>query len=874
MISSFRRQEFNLLSGSVVLNTRLLPILLALIVSSLYCYAYTPLNEEQRSVVLPYTTRFATSLSGEWERTTENNEWSKVTLPSSETSIGKVTYRKQVTIEPNMLNKYLWHLQFLGLSDVVEITVNNQYVGRYFGGMVPFMIRLPERVLKAGSNTIQLDVSPASNEAMQMRRLNLFGQRAYTGVIRELFLVGTPHVMIGNVRTSSAFSGSDIDFSIFTNIITGNTSKITAANDSVSTPININKSSLVVTAELKVSATGVTIGTDSRQFDMLSDRTNDVSFGFRISNPSLWSPSDPNLYTLSIKVSVGGQTIDEYSSETGLVTITKSTAQSQSLITLNGQPYFIKAIEYIEESPKEGATVNTDLLERDVQLMKTLGINTVRVRYFAPHPYFVYLCNRYGLLIIADFPVYDVPASLMQTDEVNGRMKNMAERMTTAYQHHPSIAGWNISEGLQQSQQATQNFMNYIAGLLRKTSNLPLFTTIKFREKTLATDMVDGILFTNDRFDMTNDAIVNELKRLSAMANKPFAFCFGKPVNPDNRNGYADPISLEAQAKYIESCYKALKYVQGGGVFVWSFSDYALNRSTILTNTSGQYYCYSGLVNLQRQKRASFDMYKALLNDEKDILLQAGNYNESTPYIYIIAGILLIVVLTLIMNQSRRFREYFLRALIYPYNFYADIRDQRILSKQQTAVLGFVISTTLGIFVSTLLFTTRMSSIAEYVVMLLFPQEGLKGFVSGLAWSPELGVIVLTLLFFILLIIISLILRVGAFFVRGRIFYSDTFIITVWSALPFVLFLPFATILFRLLDITTVTLWVIILAGFAVWVLYRILRATSVVFDVNPIPVYGVGLSIIAIIITTLALSYNSSYSIFAYTQYFLNCVL
>jgi len=267
-------------------------------------------------------------------------------------------------------------------------------------------------------------------------------------------------------------------------------------------------------------------------------------------------------------------------------------------------------------------------------------------------------------------------------------------------------------------------------------------------------------------------------------------------------------------------------------------------------------------------------MYKAWINNENDPLLQPGNYSISSPYIYIICGILLIIVLVVMMNQSRRFREYFLRALIHPYNFYADIRDQRILSRAQTVALAGIISAIIGVILSTLLFYTRMSPASEYLVMLLFPQESMKSFVSAIAWSPELGVTVITLFVVLIIIVISLLLRLSAIFVRARIYISDTFIITVWSALPVVLFLPFATVLYRALDFTSVGLWLVFGLIVTLWVIYRLLRATSVVFDVNPIPVYAVGLFFFGGFFFFISLSYNITYSFYAYMKFFLSVIV
>lgn len=835
---------------------------------------YAPLNAEQLRAIVPSSTRYVSSLSGEWERSIDGNEWSVVKLPMSESYSGKITYRRQIKIDSSLMARYMWHLYFLGLSDVVQLTVNDQYVGSYFGGMVPFMVRIPDKYIHPGTNSLQMVVFPASDDALRSRSLNIFGQRAYNGVLREVLLVGVPQVMMSDIRSSVQLINGDANVTLNTTIATGSLDRTTVGGDSSRQEISLTKASVTVTAELHKPGSEEIVASSSQQMEIARDRTGNLQFTMRVTSPQLWSPADPALYRLQLRITVNGQTIDEYSAQMGLAAIEAGNIANQSLLHLNGNPVFVKAVDYIEEATGGGATITAAEMERDVQLLKTLGVNLVRVRYLAPHPYFVYLCNKYGVMLVIDMPAYDMPASILGSEEVMTRMKNIAERMLNAYERQPCLAAWNICDGMQQDKPETYMYIQKIGGLFHESSSRPVMQAVRFRSKTVVKDNIDIVLFDADRFDLTQEQIAAETVRLSQVAGKPFALSFGKPVQPDNRNGYSDPISIEAQASYVQRCYSALRNAQGGGVFVWSFTDYSLNRSTMLTNTAGDYTMYSGLCDMKRQKRLGFDMYKALLNDEKDPLLQPGTYSIGAPLVYIIGGIILVLVLIVMMNRSRRFREYFLRALIYPYNFYADIRDQRILSRTQTVALAGIIAATTGIFTSTILYSSRMSSVAEYLVMLLFPQEVMKSLVSNIAWSPEIGTAMITLFVVVLMVLFALLLRASAFFVRGRIFFSDTFIITVWSSLPVVLFLPFSIVLLRVLDIMSVTVWVIIGIVLLVWVLYRILRATSVVFDVNPLPVYGIGISVLGGLGLVLLLSYNSAYSIFAYMKYFFAAVM
>ncbi len=832
---------------------------------------YTPLSQEQLHTLLPSSTRHITSLAGEWERSTDGSEWKVVTLPRSETYTGRITYRRQLNLDPGMVGRYVWNLYFLGLADGAEITINDQYVGKFFGGMVPFMARIPERVLKAGTNTVQFVIFPASDNALRCRKQQLFGQRYYTGVVREVLLVGTPPVSIGDVRTKVELQNDGAHVIASTVLQSGNIEKMVV--DSMQKAL-ANGANLSLTAELHSPSDNSLVTSSTQQVRIARDRVIDIRFDMHVTNPELWTPQIPSLYNCIIRVSSGSQVIDDYTFPLGIVTVEEGNIAAQSLLSLNHKPLFVKSVDYVEEVNDIGATVSAGQFERDIQLLKTLGVNCIHTLFHAPHPYLAYLCSRNGIMIIADMPAYDLPGSVLGTDEVRARFQNVAERMISAYERCPALALWNIASGLQQDKQSTVEYLKSMSETFHNASSRPVSQLVRFRAKNIIGDKIDVMLFAEDRFSESQDALQSELSRLAKEANKPFALCFGKPLQPDNRNGYADPISEEAQARYILTCFRALRAAQAGGSLVWSLTDFQLNHSTMLTNTSGDYVCYCGLTNLNRDPRTAFAMYKAWLNEEKDPTLQAGTYSETNPGIFIIGGILLMLIMAFMVNRSRRFREYVLRSLIHPYNFYADIRDQRILSRAQTVTLAAIISCTIGIMFTTLLYHARMSTEAEYLLMLVFPQEGLKSIISRIAWSPDICIIVFSALSMIALTLCALLLRLVSVFVRGRIFFSDTYIITVWSAVPVILFLPFATVLFRALDFSSVLLWISIAAAVKMWILFRILRATSVVFDVNPIPVYSAAIIAIGGVVVSIGIVYNSSYSFFPYLKYFFATVL
>jgi len=117
-------------------------------------------------------------------------------------------------------------------------------------------------------------------------------------------------------------------------------------------------------------------------------------------------------------------------------------------------------------------------------------------------------------------------------------------------------------------------------------------------------------------------------------------------------------------------------------------------------------------------------------------------------------------------------------------------------------------------------------------------------------------------------------LRIGAMFVRGRILMRDTFTIVVWSALPLVILLPLGIAFYQVLSGDAMSVWVPLIIGIiTVWFIVRMLRATSVVFDVSSTIVYLVGFGFVLLTLGSLTWIYVGRYDAAAFVQYYLGVV-
>ncbi len=844
--------------------------------------AYTPLTNAQTGRIIPSDTRVITSLAGTWQKSYDEINWEKCELPLSENVEKTVIYKRTVRIDRDLVESNSWHLNFMGIDHQVEVFINEQFVGKYFGGMAPFKVRIPDRMMSAENNTIKFIISPADNYARQTRSQFLYAKKIYTGLIREVLLVGSPALWISDVQYKTDFNTelTECDFSADIKISSARIDKLQESGK-LTDSLGRFMSNSGFTAEavlINNETNDTTIRSDKIPFEIESERTITKNFNFKLKDFNLWSVDDPFLYTLFVRIRKNDILIDNYRQTVGFRDIKIIRNNGVPDFYLNNKKIEMKGVTYVEDFIKGNQTIDAERLEQDVELLKTLGANLVRSKFLAPHPYFVDLCNRNGILIFIELPLYDVPAPLISMKEIQVHIENIGVQMIESYSNHPSVAGWGISDGLKEGSPNVRNFANSMIKLFRENTDKLIYKIIPFGSNNINTDGYDLIGIRNNRTNLSFNEISDEVSRIKNLTdNFPIFSTYGVPIQEGNRNGYSDKLSLEYQAYYILNTYRIINENQLLGGIYTSFNDYLLDNPLLVTNNSNNpYLSTTGLFDRERQQRISLATIQSLFNQEKEPLLNVGSFTLKTPFSFIIFGLILAIIIVLMINRFKRFREYLFRSILRPYNFYADIRDQRIMSLIQTIVIGLIIAFILGMYMTSILNYYRTSELAQFVLMMLIPSNSMMEILFKIIWMPEISMLIISALFFLFAMLLAFIIRIFAMFVRARIYFKDTMTIAVWSGIPVLFLLPVAIILTRILVISPVTIFVFLALIFIVllWSLMRILKCTSVVFDVLSGKIYLIGFVILIMLAGIPLIIYQIKYSIFAYATYFVDVLM
>lgn len=162
-----------------------------------------------------------------------------------------------------------------------------------------------------------------------------------------------------------------------------------------------------------------------------------------VKSPQLWSTETPNRYLAVTTVMQDGKVVDTYESSFGIRTI-EFTADRGFL--LNGQHVPIQGVCNHHDLGALGAAFNVRAAERQLEIMKEMGVNALRTSHNPPAPELLDLCDRMGILVMDES--FDCWKKGKKGNDYNQLWPDWHALDLRAEYHrdrnHPSIILWSI----------------------------------------------------------------------------------------------------------------------------------------------------------------------------------------------------------------------------------------------------------------------------------------------------------------------------------------------------------------------------------------------------------------------------------------------
>lgn len=815
------------------------------------------------------STRSIIDLAGNWEYSVDDGaSWREVVVPSSSDFEGKMVFTRKFEVTEETVSKKNFKIVAYGANYQCEIYINETFVGKHEGGYTSFSFLVPENTIQIGKeNVIRVVVDNRLNAHNSLPlRQQIWGWKNYGGILRDMFIVGMPPIWVDEVFVAA--EGLDTKACRLVVSATVSARDVSA--------VNVSGVPYVVNFEVTEKSTGAVVG-KMASVPVVPQTNKDVpvQVAVPLSSYRLWSPDTPELYTIRTTIVAdipkAQVLLDEQTVTTGVRTISRGTKE----LFLNGTRLTIKGIVWMEDSPMHGASLTYEEMERDVALIKNLGANAIRFGFHAPHPFMLNLCDRYGLLALEEIPLHEVPADILTNDMYRALAENSLREMIRRDRNHPSVIAWGFGTGFESTDLRVRDVVQTLQSAAKEMDRRPTYYTTRSLDDDKCSMIVDiaGIeLPAGDvkKFKATlqqwKDAHPDQVVLVAE---------YGKPTERGNRNGYSDPMSQESQARFLYQRYDIIRTMDIAGGCVSAFSDWRGDRPIMTMKGENPFLYPAGIVELNREKKVAYDVVRSMYLGEKIVALPIGMYTPSSPVSYVLLGLGTLILFAWMLNSNRRFRESVNRSILRPYNFFADVRDQRILSNLHTVVLAGIIAVTFAIVASSILYHFRYSGSFDYVLTHFMISDQLKAYFIRLVWTPMLCIAWFSLAVLGWMAGLVILIRVGSIFTRSRVYLFHAFSVTVWATLPLLVFIPVGMILYRVMESDVYILPILVTLGAVlVWILLRTIKGISIVYEVRSLEVYAVALLLIAAGLGAVFMYMNHDYSTVAYFRFVLSTVL
>ena len=493
-------------------------------------------------------------------------------------------------------------LQFEGVNASAKVVLNGTEICRHDNGYATFRAEITGLLKEQNELLVEVDNSVNDHVYPQKADFTFYG-----GIYRDVSLltVNKNHIALGHYGDTGV--------------------KITPA---------VKTGSADITVETRVEGKG------SVEVELLDASGKQVAKAsgekavMTIQNPHLWNGvKDPYLYTCVVRLLNEGEAVDEVRTRVGLRTFS---VDAKKGFFLNGKPYPLHGVSRHQDRKGLGNAITREMHDEDMNLIRELGVNTIRLAHYQHDQYFYDLCDQYGMVVWAEIPY-------ISEHLPNGRENTISQMKELICQNynHPCIVCWGVSNEITISTKDKADMLDNhheLNDLCHKMDPTRLTTLAcyamcgPFNPVAHITDLVSWNLYLGWYVPglFLNDLWMNFFHLV--YPNRPLGFSeYGAEGMPNLHSTHPrrGDHTEEYQAKYHEymlECFDRHKWLWA--THVWNMFDFAADAR----DQGGEPGMnHKGLVTFDRKtKKDSFYIYKAWWSDEAFVHICSKRFTDRT----------------------------------------------------------------------------------------------------------------------------------------------------------------------------------------------------------------------------------------------------
>jgi beta-galactosidase len=353
-------------------------------------------------------------------------------------------------------------IYFEGVYMNSEVFVNGKSLGVYPYGYSSFMYDLSPYLEFGRQNVVAVKVDNSQH----------INSRWYSGsgIYRHVWMLVTDPLHVANWGVA---------------ITTPNVSAKNATVQIRTRIQNETSSSQVVFVNVQIQNKDLkSVGNAQIKVQLAAYGEKEVTQILNVSNPLLWTPEGPNLYTAHVQLVKRGVVVDDVQHSFGIRSI-DFTAEKGFL--LNGKMVKMNGGCVHHDNGCLGAAAFDRAEERKVELLKSAGFNAVRTSHNPPSEAFLEACDRLGLLVMDEsFDCWKIGKNKEDYGKYFSEWwKRDLEAMVLRDRNHPSIIMWSIGNEIPErgSPEAVETATMLVNAVKKMDTSRPVTSAIVMNDK-------------------------------------------------------------------------------------------------------------------------------------------------------------------------------------------------------------------------------------------------------------------------------------------------------------------------------------------------------------------------------------------------------
>ncbi|MFX3632223.1 MAG: glycoside hydrolase family 2 protein [Candidatus Pristimantibacillus sp.] len=352
---------------------------------------------------------------------------------------GVAWYRKKIRIEATQHVRLIFHA-VLGHSDVY---LDGRHLGYHYGGYTPFDFVIPS--LSAGEHELVVRTdSTLDRLTIPTEHVDWFH---YGGIIRSVEMQRLPDLYIKQLKIDYVLEGTDADVCIQVQITS-------LSQKDITTTLKLTEGGHEFHSEQVLVDAGQTVNR------IVKLHWNDVR---------LWNVGKPELYIIEARTD-----LDDRIDRIGFRRIDTKNHR----ILINGSPVYLKGVNRHEEHPEWGFAFPPKLMQKDLDIIRELGCNTVRGSHYPQSPYWLDLLDENGFIFWSEIPMWGafLPNDTVCEPLFQDRALAMTEEMIDLHYHHPSVIFWSVHNEIDSRTDDAFTMTQRLVSLVRQLDSSRLVT--------------------------------------------------------------------------------------------------------------------------------------------------------------------------------------------------------------------------------------------------------------------------------------------------------------------------------------------------------------------------------------------------------------